>query len=146
MLRHFSGNAVDPFEIRRRVGRVKVDLEVLDLTDTRVLAQLGVVGEDLCSDDYRMTQERASAARQIGFDGVLAPSAALPGQQTLVVFARALGKVHLEREKARQPPPRLANFIEKIPLPGEARETIRETYRKIADGGADSIRRRRGRS
>jgi hypothetical protein len=31
--RHFLDDGVDPFEVRRRVGRVSVSLDVLDLTD-----------------------------------------------------------------------------------------------------------------
>jgi len=45
--------------------------------------QLGLaVSElDLVGDDYSVTQAIASAARNAGFDGVLAPAAALPGKR-----------------------------------------------------------------
>lgn len=36
LFRHFTDDDVDPFEVRRRVGRVRVDLIVLDLTNTQV--------------------------------------------------------------------------------------------------------------
>jgi len=35
LFRHFVDDGVDPFEVRRRIGRVSVDLEVLDLTEAR---------------------------------------------------------------------------------------------------------------
>jgi len=35
LFRHFLDEGIDPFEVRRRVGRVYVVLEVLDLTDAR---------------------------------------------------------------------------------------------------------------
>lgn len=86
LFRHFVDEGVDPFEVRRRVGRVSVELEVLDLTDERVRAHLGLDEGDLIADDYATTQAIAAEARDAGFDGLLAPSAALPGRDTLVVF------------------------------------------------------------
>lgn len=56
-------------------------------------AQLAVSEHDLVGDDYSVTQAIASAARNAGFDGVLAPAAALPGRNTLAVFAHALSSV-----------------------------------------------------
>lgn len=42
LMRHFVDDGVDPFELRRRVGRVKVDrLQVLDLTDPAARAAVG---------------------------------------------------------------------------------------------------------
>lgn len=76
MFRHFVDDGVDPFEVRRRVGRVAVTLQVLDLTDERTRSHLGVDETDLLSDDYTTTQAIA-AARDANFDAVLAPAAAL---------------------------------------------------------------------
>ena len=56
-------------------------------------AQLAVSELDLVGDDCSVTQTVASAARDAGFDGVLAPAAALPGRKTLAVFAHALPSV-----------------------------------------------------
>lgn len=50
-----------PFEVRRRVGRVYVALEVLDLTDAAVRAHLGVDENDLTGEDYARRQSIASA-------------------------------------------------------------------------------------
>ncbi len=69
-----------------------MDLEVLDLTTTAVREHLDIDENDLCSDDYTTTQAVAAAARDAGFDGVLAPAASLPNRQTLAVFAHALPK------------------------------------------------------
>lgn len=77
LFRHFVDDGVDPFEVRRRVGRVAVTLQVLDLTDERTRSHLGVDETDLLSDDYTTTQAIA-AARDANFDAVLAPAAALP--------------------------------------------------------------------
>lgn len=87
LFRHFLDDGVDPFEVRRRVGRVSVALEVLDLTDTKVRAHLGVEESDLIDDDYALTQAIAEAAREAGLHAVLAPAAALPRRETLAVFA-----------------------------------------------------------
>jgi hypothetical protein len=51
LFRHFVDDGVDPFEVRRRIGRVSVDLHVLDLTDTKTRSHLGVEEADLVSND-----------------------------------------------------------------------------------------------
>lgn len=58
LFRHFVDDGVDPFEVRRRVGRVAVTLQVLDLTDERTRSHLGVDETDLLSDDYTTTRHR----------------------------------------------------------------------------------------
>lgn len=78
LFRHFLDDGIDPFEVRRRVGRVSVDLQVLDLTDRTTRSHLGVSEADLVSDKCTLTQDIAAAARDAGFDAVLAPAAALP--------------------------------------------------------------------
>jgi RES domain-containing protein len=75
LFRHFLDEGIDPFEVRRRVGRVYVALEVLDLTDATVRSHLGVDENDLIGDDYALTQSIAAAARDAGFHAVLAPAA-----------------------------------------------------------------------
>jgi RES domain-containing protein len=81
LFRHFVDDGVDPFEVIRRVGSVDVtDLVVLDLTDSTVCVALGVTEDDLVADDYTLCQDIAAAAHAAGFDGILAPAAALPGR------------------------------------------------------------------
>lgn len=56
LMRHFVDEGVDPFEIRRRIGRVEVeDLRVLDLTDAKAREALGVSEAQLIGDDYAVT-------------------------------------------------------------------------------------------
>ena len=143
LFRHLVDEGVDPFEARRRVGRVSVDLEVLDLTDQTKRSHLGVDDADLVSDDYATTQAIASAARDAGFDGVLAPAAALPGGETLAVFDHALPKVTPERSVVRQPPPRLADLLPLIRPHEDVPDTVRRLLITLGRLGAEAIRRRR---
>lgn len=143
LFRHFADNGIDLFELRRRVGRVSVDLEVLDLTSRVVRGHLGIDEGDLLTDDYSVTQELAAAARDAGFDAVLAPAAALPDRQTLAVFAHALANVHAERSEIRQPPPRLADLLPLVRPHDRVPDAIRRAYRTIAGTGAEAIRQRR---
>lgn len=146
LFRHFIDAGVDPFEVRRRVGRVSVELEVLDLTDEQTRTHLGVDEADLVSDDYGITQTIAAEARAAGLDGVLAPSAALPGRETLVVFSHALTTVRAERSEIRQPPPRLAGLLPLIRPHERVPDAIRRLYRTLAHAGAEAVRARRRRA
>lgn len=143
LFRHFIDDGVDPFELRRRVGRVYVVLDVLDLTDEAVRAHLGVHEPDLVGDDHSASQAIAAAARDAGFQAILAPAAALPGRETLAVFAHALSSVHPERSEVRQPPPRLADLLPLIRPHERVPEAVRRLYRTLARVGADAIRQRR---
>lgn len=81
LFRHWGQHEISPFEVRRRVGRARVeDLAVLDLTDEHVRAQLDVSEEQLVADDWTRCQALADGARRAGYDGILAPSGALPGE------------------------------------------------------------------
>lgn len=143
LLRHFLEEGIDPFEVRRRVGRVYVALEVLELTDATVRAHLGVDESDLIGEDCTLTQSIAAAARDAGFHGVLAPAAALPGRETLAVFAHALPLMRAERSEIRQPPPRLADLLPLIRTHESVPDAVRRTFRTLARSGAEVIRRRR---
>jgi hypothetical protein len=142
-LRHFLDEGVDPFEIRRRVGRVAVDLRVLDLTDKKTRSRLNVDVADLLFDDYVITQAIATAARDAGFDAVLAPAAALPGCETLAVFVHALSNIDAERSEVRQPPARLADLLALIRPHKNLPEAVRRLLKTLEQAGAETIRRRR---
>lgn len=146
LFRHFVDEGVDPFEVRRRIGRVRVCLKVLDLTDAQVRAHLGIDEDDLIGDDYLRTQEIATAAELAGFDGVLAPSAALPGRRTLVVFDRAVGSLDPERSAVRQPPPRLADLIPLVQPHPDVPIPVRQRLKALAATGSEALRRLRRRS
>jgi RES domain-containing protein len=143
LFRHFVDEGVDPFEVRRRVGRVSVDLQVLDLTDSKTRSHLGVDEADLVSDDCVTTQAIASAARDAGFDAVLAPAAALPGCESLAVFVHALPNVKAERSEVRQPPPRLADLLPLIRPHEDVPDTVRRLLITLGRIGAEAIRRSR---
>lgn len=143
LFRHFFDEGIDPFEIRRRVGRVSVDLQVLDLTDEETRSHLNVDEADLVSDDYATTQAIADTARDAGFDAVLAPAAALPGCETLAVFVHALPKVDAERSEVRQPPPRLADLLAAIRPHENVPDMVRRLLKTLERVGAEEIRRRR---
>lgn len=143
LFRHFVAEGVDPFEVRRRVGRVRVDLDVLDLTDERVRADLHISADDLIGDDYAISQEIAGAAEGAGFEGVLAPSAALPGRRTLVVFPAAFQSLDAERSVVRQPPPRLVDLIGLIRAHPDVPMPVRHRLIALAATGSEAVRRRR---
>jgi RES domain-containing protein len=143
LFRHFVDDGVDPFEVKRRVGRVSVDPHVLDLTDKMTRSHLGVNEADLVSDDYAITQTIARAARDAGFDAILAPAAALPGCQTLAVFTQALPNITAERSEVRQPPPRLADLLPLIRPHEDVTDTARRLLITLGRLGAEAIRRRR---
>lgn len=83
LFRHWEQDDISPFEVRRRVGRAKVSgLAVLDLTDPDVARQIGITDDELVADDCTACQRVATEARNAGFDGILAPSAALRGVGT----------------------------------------------------------------
>ena len=62
LFRHSVDDGIDPFELRRRVGRVSVDLDVLDLTNPAVREHLAIDENDLLTDNNTITQEPAAAA------------------------------------------------------------------------------------
>ena len=117
---------------------------VLDLTDPSILTTLKLTGTDLIGDNYEDTQRIAAAAESAGFAGILAPSAALPGRRTLVVFASAAAEIHEELSRVRQPPPRLADLLQLVrPLPATPRAVHNHLARTAALGSAVIRRRRR---
>lgn len=127
----------------RRVGAVDVaDLNVLDLCDPTTRDRLGVSEADLTSDDYGLCQAIADEAAH-HFDGVLAPSAALPGRRTLVIFPAGMAKVSVVSSRVRQPPPRLADLVNDIRVHRDVPAAVRSYLRSVASAGSDAIRRAR---
>jgi RES domain-containing protein len=115
LLRHHTSSELSPFEVRRRIGRARVaNLRVLDLTDPQVREALALTEADLTGDDLTRCQRLGEAARAAGFEGMLAPSAALPGETILVVFPAAIVKVTEERARVQRPPARLRALVSRI--------------------------------
>jgi RES domain-containing protein len=117
LFRHSYGG-VSPFEIKRRLARLKVDsLPVLDLTDPKVLEQLGVTRQELVGERYRACQLIASMVRRRPdrFGGILAPSAADPdGAETLVIFAEWLDRVTVHSHRITRAPIRLLELYGRL--------------------------------
>jgi hypothetical protein len=91
-------------EIKHRVSALRVrDLLAVDLTDERVRARLGVTEAQLVGDDCETCHAIADLlrARPDLFGGILAPSAAVRYEQTLVVFPERIG-AHVTVTKALQ--------------------------------------------
>jgi RES domain-containing protein len=115
LFRHHTSSELSPFEVRRRIGRARVEnLRVLDLTDPRVRETLGVTDDDLTSDDLTRCQALGEAARAAGLDGVLAPSAALAGEVILVVFPAGTPKLMEEQSRVQRAPARLRALVSRI--------------------------------
>ena len=132
LFRHWGQDEISPFEVKRRVGRARVvDLAVLDLTDAQVRDELGVTAEDLISDDVTRCQELAAEAREAGFEGIIAPSAALDGEVTLAVFAAAMDKVVAEHSRIQRPPVRMIRVLERVRIPDGAIDTVGRLYEAL---------------
>lgn len=115
LFRHHASPELSPFEVRRRIGRVWVEsLRVLDLTDPNVQQQLGVTTHQLVEDDFSVCQLLGDAAREGGFEGILAPSAALPGESTLVIFRRGMKRVSEEHSRIQRPPRSLLPLLRRV--------------------------------
>jgi RES domain-containing protein len=107
------------------------DLRVLDLTDPEVRERLGVDEDDVVGADWAVCQSLADRARDLGIDGVLAPSGALAGEITLVVFAHALRKVTAEHSRIQRPPVRMVDVVHRIRLPAQAAGSMGRLYEAL---------------
>jgi RES domain-containing protein len=94
---------------------------VLDLTDPRVREALAVTEEDLTRDDLTRCQRLGEAAREAGFEGVLAPSAALAGEAILVVFPSGTPKLTEEQSRVQRAPARLRALVSRVRRLGDTR-------------------------
>lgn len=126
LLRHHQG-PVSPLDMFRRVARVRITgLLALDLTSDDTCRTLGVSSVDLTGVgyEYRLCQSIAARAWQNGHEGILAPSGALPGQRTVVVFDRGIHRLDVERERVTRMPNRLLDLLDRIPMPSDVRDNL----------------------
>jgi len=98
-----------PGDLRPRlVARIRVaGLRVLDLTDPGTVAEVGLTAAELTNDEpeaLAALADLAAWAAAEGFQGLLAPSAAVPGECTLVLFASGLAAITVEEERLSDPP------------------------------------------
>ena len=134
LFRHHESAEISPFEVRRRVGRARTHgLVVLDLTNPSVQKMFQLTNDILAGENYEVCRRMAEAARSAGFDGLLAPSGALDGETTLVVYAQAMrgGKVSEERSRIGAPPRRMLAYLRAIRVRGAAAREVRRLYRKL---------------
>lgn len=147
LARHTLTPELSPFQLRRRVGRVRVtELRVLDLTDPHVRAHLSVSEEELIGDNYARCQQLAEMAHDAGLDGLLAPSAALDGHQTLALFAHVLedpNKIVGEHSRVQVPPVTLLDLLPGVRPVGEQAAAVRALFDRLVSQGRDAIRRAR---
>ncbi|KRF03258.1 hypothetical protein ASH00_15850 [Arthrobacter sp. Soil782] len=146
LFRHFmEGASVDPLEVRRRAGRARMSgLKVVDLCDPAIQAALGVIADELTGDDYDVCQDIADAARGAGLDGVMAPSAGLPGYRTLAIFPSAInrGLVAEERSRVQVPPINLVDVLEQVRATPSGRAGFAKYRRRLRRMGRATLRRR----
>lgn len=86
-------------------------------------------------------QALADDARRAGYDGILAPSGALPGETTLVVFASAIDKVVAEHSRVQRPPIGTVDVLTRIRVPDAVIDSIGPFYDALAALGR-RLRRR----
>ena len=72
----------------RKINTIKLRLSrVADLSNWKILGELGVERADFEADDYGATQLVGGAAEWLGYDGIIVPSARHAGMN-LVIFPR----------------------------------------------------------
>ncbi len=68
------------------VGEINVTVsKICDLTDPVLLEQLGINPDELCKDEWELTQELGELIREAGFEGAIVSSAA-GSYKNLVLF------------------------------------------------------------
>jgi hypothetical protein len=87
---------------------------VLDLTDVGTREALAISLQQLVAGDLTRCRAVAARAREAGYDGILAPSAALAGEQTLVVFASAMRKLSEGHSRIGRPPERARRVLRRV--------------------------------
>jgi RES domain-containing protein len=142
LFRHHLDPDLSPFEVRRRMSTLQVrELPVLDLTDPAVREQLEVTEADLISNDDTICQAITETVRRNPgrFGGILEPSAAIDGEQTLVVFQERFDEhVEVLEDPIMTPPIRLFGLFELIidtlpaPLRGPLHKLAAMIQRELA--------------
>ncbi len=86
-LRHLGEDAVaDLKQAEIRLWAMQVDMNNVERIDFANSSAHGLTAEQLVGDDYSPTQSLADELRGRGVNGLIAPSAALPGTEILVLF------------------------------------------------------------
>jgi hypothetical protein len=99
---------VDVTESVRLFGWIALSFDdVIDLRDPVVQNLLGITDADLTSDDTTTCHAILAAARVVGVDVLLAPSAARHGGTTVIVLPHVRKRVEVVSSERRVPPPAL---------------------------------------
>jgi len=84
------------------VGKIKVTLgKVCDLTDPELLKKLKLTKKDLTADDWNETQALGDIIREIGFEGMIVPSAAGDFNNLVIFVDRLSGSSRIELEEIK---------------------------------------------
>lgn len=107
---HATGGAVAPDDDPRWVCTLEVDLRVLDLRDAATRRALRVSGAQLTGEwapdaPNPATLRVMRAARELGLDGIVVPSAARPGGWNLAILPVAFDRVRTTRRRRETPRP-----------------------------------------
>ena len=86
MLRHNVGPTGNADDILLNLWTATVDLEDVLVISFDDCASHGITADELVGDDYTPTRDLADRTRTAGFQGLIVPSAALPGTESLVLF------------------------------------------------------------
>jgi RES domain-containing protein len=107
---HASAGAIAPKDDPRWVCNFDVDLRVLDLRDPATRRALRVSEAQLTGDwapdaPNVATMRVARAARELGVDAMVVPSAARGGGWNLAILPHAFDRVRLRRRRREVPRP-----------------------------------------
>jgi hypothetical protein len=107
---HATGGAVAPEDDARYVCGLDVDLRVLDLRDPATRKALRVTRDQLTAEwapdaPNPATMRVARAARELGVDAMVVPSAARDGGWNLAVLPHAFDRVRMTRRRREVPRP-----------------------------------------
>ena len=86
MLRHNVGPTGNADDILLNLWTATVDLEDVLVISFDDCASHGITADELVGDDYTPTRDLADRTRTAGSQGLIVPSAALPGTESLVLF------------------------------------------------------------
>ena len=86
MLRHNVGPTGNADDILLNLWAATADLEDVLVISFDDCASHGITADELVGDDYAPTQDLADRTRTAGSQGLIVPSAALPGTESLVLF------------------------------------------------------------
>jgi hypothetical protein len=89
------GVVADLHTVALRIWAARVPTDGLDRITFDNAATFGLVASDLVDDDYTRTQALGDYLRSTGRAGLIAPSAALPGTEILVLFGPRLRLAYL---------------------------------------------------